>query len=208
MSPFILNQNVLVLNKHFVPINVTNVESSVCLIYANKAEIVVHENITDKFGRLLAVKYDSLNYQRWIEISESLDENKYAIIHSSRYKHFLPKVIILKAYGDYPKYFIKLNKTALYARDNGECQYCSTKVSKYSATIDHVVPKSRGGKNTWDNLVLACKECNTIKKRSKLLSETNLHLKKRPIKPTEINFKDIYKNEFIFWKDFFNKNEK
>ena len=205
---FILNQNVLVLNKYFIPINITIVRSSIELIYINKAEIILHENLYDKFDRLLGKKYESINYQQWIEISEYLDESKHILIHSSKYKHFLPKIIILKKYGEYPKYFIKLNKNTLYTRDRGECQYCSKRISKYESTIDHIIPKSKGGRNTWDNLVLACRECNTVKKRGKLLSETSLQLRKKPIKPTEINFKDIYKKEFLYWKDFFNKNDR
>ena len=57
----------------------------------------------------------------------------------------------------------KPSKKMLWKRDEGKCQYCSVKVSLSNATIDHVIPRSRGGKETWKNLVIACSKCNSKK---------------------------------------------
>lgn len=73
-------------------------------------------------------------------------------------------------------------KKALWHRDLGCCQYCQKKVTIGSATIDHVIPKSRGGTHTWDNLVIACTKCNS-KKGSDLLKECNMKLLSKPSAP-------------------------
>ena len=70
-------------------------------------------------------------------------------------------------------------KRNLWSRDKGECQYCSKKITIGKSTIDHVIPKSRGGKHEWKNIVLSCAPCNQ-KKGSRLLGDTNMILKEEP----------------------------
>jgi hypothetical protein len=73
----------------------------------------------------------------------------------------------------------KPTKTAIYRRDNYSCQYCG---STRSLTIDHVIPRSRGGLDTWENLALSCSRCN-VKKADKLLQYTGMVLRKKPRPP-------------------------
>lgn len=75
-------------------------------------------------------------------------------------------------------------KKALWHRDHGKCQYCQKNVTVSNATIDHVIPKSRGGQHTWENLVIACTKCNG-KKGSRLLTECNMKLYQTPHAPKE-----------------------
>lgn len=75
-------------------------------------------------------------------------------------------------------------KKLLWIRDEGKCQYCSKNVTCSSATIDHVLPKSRGGKHTWDNLVISCSRCNG-KKGDRLPKECNMNLLKEPAPPLD-----------------------
>lgn len=89
----------------------------------------------------------------------------------------------LRASIDYKN--AKPSKKALWHRDLGECQYCSKSVTISNATIDHVVPKSRGGGHTWENLVIACSKCNG-KKGSRLLEECSMRLRTRPGPPKDI----------------------
>ena len=74
------------------------------------------------------------------------------------------------------------SKKMLWKRDDGKCQYCAAKVSISNATIDHVIPRSRGGKETWKNLVIACSECN-CKKGSRLTSECGMTPMSKPKEP-------------------------
>ncbi len=67
----------------------------------------------------------------------------------------------------------KPSKKLLWHRDNGSCQYCGKKLKYSESTIDHVIAKSKGGRNTWKNLVIACSKCNQ-KKGSRLPKECNM----------------------------------
>ena len=75
-------------------------------------------------------------------------------------------------------------KKMLWLRDSGTCQYCSKKVTCSKATIDHVIPKSKGGQHTWENLVIACTKCNG-KKGNALLQECSMSLNKKPTTPDD-----------------------
>ena len=87
----------------------------------------------------------------------------------------LPTAIVLVEYVRIPYRNCKLNKKNLFNRDHGMCQYCAKKLSKATLTIDHVLPKSRGGKNSWENMVSCCRGCN-IKKKHRTPSEANMKL--------------------------------
>lgn len=76
-----------------------------------------------------------------------------------------------------------LSKKNLYIRDKGICQYCSARVALKTATIDHYIPKSKGGTHEWKNVVLACAKCNQ-KKGSKMPKEFHLKVDPLPCAPT------------------------
>ena len=103
------------------------------------------------------------NYEDYHEITTS----------SGVYK--LPTAIVLVEYVRIPYRKCKLSKKNLYNRDNGICQYCCKKLTKATFTIDHILPKSRGGKNTWENMVSCCRNCN-VKKKNRTPSEANMKL--------------------------------
>jgi 5-methylcytosine-specific restriction endonuclease McrA len=75
---------------------------------------------------------------------------------------------------------VALNRRAVFARDGHRCQYCGASAEN----IDHVIPRSRGGPHAWDNVVAACRPCNSHK-RDRLLEETGLKLRRKPVVPRE-----------------------
>ena len=95
-----------------------------------------------------------------------------------------PSVIRLRKYTRIPFKNIVLTRKNVMRRDGNRCQYCG---SSSDLTIDHVIPKSRNGKDTWDNLVTACNKCNH-KKGNKTPSEGGMNLKKEPYRPNHIIF--------------------
>ena len=95
-----------------------------------------------------------------------------------------PSVIRLRKYARIPFKNIVLTRKNVMKRDGNRCQYCG---SSSDLTIDHVIPKSRNGKDTWDNLVTACNKCNH-KKGNKTPSEAGMKLKKDPYRPNHIIF--------------------
>jgi len=98
------------------------------------------------------------------------------VVSSPSWETHVPAVIMLSEYQK-PKKTVRLNKRNVYLRDNFHCQYCSKAVDSKTASIDHVLPLSKGGKNRWNNLTTACKNCNSYKS-SKLIKPKN-----QPYKP-------------------------
>lgn len=91
-----------------------------------------------------------------------------------------PAVIRLAHYKNIPFKGVLLNRANLFRRDKGECQYCG---SKRHLTIDHVVPRSKGGKTSWTNLVTACNRCN-VSKGDKTPEQAGMTLRTEPFKPS------------------------
>lgn len=77
---------------------------------------------------------------------------------------------------------VPLTRRTVFMRDNYVCQYCGCHPPKGQTTIDHVVPKVRGGKTTWENVVCACKRCN-LRKGAKTPKEAHMALRKKPVCP-------------------------
>ena len=94
----------------------------------------------------------------------------------------LPSVIVLNRYVKYRFSYVACNKSNIFFRDQNKCQYCGNYKDDKSMTLDHILPKSLGGLNTWENLVAACKKCNQ-KKGNKTLQESGMKLLKKPKKP-------------------------
>ena len=92
----------------------------------------------------------------------------------------------------------KPSRSAIYKRDNNKCQYCG---ATKRLTIDHVIPKSKGGTDDWDNLVVACSSCNT-KKSNKLLEQSGLKLVKKPMRPRTHLDLTIFQTKCEEWKEY------
>lgn len=95
---------------------------------------------------------------------------------------FFPAVIVLKDYirKDFTSY--SCNRKNVIWRDKYICQYCGNKFQYHDLTMDHVIPKSRGGDKSWTNIVACCKNCNT-KKGNKTPKEARMPLIKTPTIP-------------------------
>ena len=121
-------------------------------------------------------------------------------LNSENSSVLIPKVGILNYYVNAPYIRrVALNRENIFIRDLGTCQYCG----KTAESIDHILPKSKGGKNEWSNVVACCKKCNIIK-ADKFLYETSLTLKKHPLIPKD-NFwikTIIGKNPDPSWDEF------
>lgn len=99
------------------------------------------------------------------------------IVRSERWETRVPAIIMLKEYQK-PKSSIRVSRRHIYLRDRYRCQYCGTTVNEKNATLDHVIPVSKGGKSNWTNLTTACKPCNYSKS-----NKTNIKPKTTPRKP-------------------------
>lgn len=117
--------------------------------------------------------------------AELIAEREQRRVHSVSTSFPYPSIIRLVAYIHLPYKKIELSRRNIIRRDNGRCQYCGT--TRPPLTVDHVMPKSRGGKETWENLVCACIKCNN-RKGNRTPEEARIKLSRTPRKPTHVTF--------------------
>jgi 5-methylcytosine-specific restriction endonuclease McrA len=158
----------------------------------------------DEHGDPIMSEAKSMNPVSWAEWMLLPIRSWDLTISSVNRIYRVPTVIIATNYSKMPvKYFKgKPSKDAIYNRDNGICQYSGKKVDRHSATVDHIVPRSKGGADSWTNLVLCSKDINS-KKGNKTNSEAGLTLLKAPIAPQPIPVYALIKEaKHEDWKHF------
>jgi len=117
----------------------------------------------------------------------------------------MPTVIRLNRYINLPYKGVMMTRQNIFKRDGCSCVYCGT---HEDLTLDHVLPKSRGGRTTWDNLTTACKRCNT-RKGNRTPDEIVMPMRLRPFKPSFIMFlRDFSGANDESWTPFLMKREK
>ncbi len=119
--------------------------------------------------------------------AEIVEADLDSLVHSARFAYPRPVVIRLTKFIHVPRRFRRqVTNTFLFARDHYTCQYCGRRSNQLrhreALTRDHVVPLSRGGLNTWNNVVTACSSCNT-RKSNHLPDECGMHLQHPPVEP-------------------------
>ena len=172
-----MSASVLALNRHYVAVHVFSVPRSFCLLCKGIAEVVHHDG--DGF-----MTYD---FDNWCELSElkatvgdeAEDDDWVRTVHS---RIQVPRVIRLLHYDRVPRNSVKFNRRNIFLRDEHRCQYCTRRFSQQRLSIDHVVPRSRGGGNTWENVVCACLTCN-VRKGGRTPAEAGMHLLRPAFKP-------------------------
>ena len=102
-----------------------------------------------------------------------------AEVHSSAHAHKVPSVIRLLAYRHIPQQSRALSRKNILLRDRNTCQYCGTVLPSSELTLDHVIPRSRGGSSTWENLVACCHPCNR-RKGNQFPAEAGMKLMREP----------------------------
>lgn len=101
------------------------------------------------------------------------------VLHSERLEVPIPSVVRLRQFVHVPfRRRVSVSRRAVMARDGHRCQYCGA----HADSIDHVVPRSRGGEHVWDNVVAACRPCN-VHKRDRMLKDSGMRLKRTPTAP-------------------------
>src|SRR6185436_19965432 len=108
-----------------------------------------------------------------------VEEHNGHMLHSARLTIHAPSVIRLTEYIHIPFERRSLSRKNILLRDHSTCQYCGKQYPPSELTLDHVLPRSRGGESAWDNLVACCKRCNH-KKGNRTPEESGMHLLRRP----------------------------
>ncbi len=170
-----LDSSVLVLNKLYLPIHVVSARRAFSLLCREVAEVIFLED-----GR-----FEAHNFESWCELSAlrgQFPDDDYDYVRAVNFEIRVPRIIRLLVYDRLPERAVKFNRRNVYARDEGRCQYCGKRFPTSELTLDHVVPRARGGSSTWDNLVCCCVACN-MRKGGRLPEEAGLRLIRKPYKP-------------------------
>lgn len=158
----------LILNRAWHPISVASVRHSICKVMAGMARIVDDET------------YLLHDLDEWMKLEIQEGKESISLPHNQVMR--IPEIIVLKNYDKFPERDVKLTRRNLLVRDGFMCQYTGSKVSASEATIDHILPQSRGGRTTWENVVISCIDANR-KKADMTPAEAGMRLLKHPRKP-------------------------
>ena len=161
----------LVLNKNWTPIQTMTTRKAIGLVAGGAAHII--DPLT----------YEVHDLDSWSAVSIARDCFERGRIRSMIFCLEPPEVIVLTEYNGIGQRSVVFSRGNLFRRDHYTCQYCGAQPGIKDLSIDHVTPRSRGGKSTWGNCVVACFECNRHKADS-TPREASMRLRKKPVKPS------------------------
>ena len=171
-----LGMSVLVLNRSFVAVHVTNVRRALTLLFRDLAEVIHVED-----GRFASHDLDS-----WRELSSLRSsfsaESDDDWVRGVGFVLCVPRVIRLLACDRGPRQGLRFNRRNVFARDGNRCQSCGNTFPTSELSLDHVVPRSRGGDTSWENIVCACVTCN-VRKGGRTPQEARMQLIRLPARP-------------------------
>jgi 5-methylcytosine-specific restriction endonuclease McrA len=163
---------VLVLNRNWQAINVRTPQQAFVQMATDVATAL------DIDGETMV----PMRWPQWIKLP--VRQNDYSV-RTPKGAVRVPHVIVLSRFAKVPKRRPTFNARAIWARDGGRCQYTGQQLRAHEGNIDHVLPRSRGGKSSWENCVLASKDVNS-RKADRLPEEVGLRLLKSPAAPREL----------------------
>lgn len=163
----VLTRPTLVLNRNWQPVGIATVARSLSLVAVERARIV-----------------DPADFQQytWADWARRAPTAEEPYVQSVTFQIRVPEVITLTEYDRVPVNTVSFSRRNIYKRDRFACQYCGLQPGSEELTIDHVLPRSRGGTSTWENCVLACLECNK-RKANRTPLEAHMPLRKEPVRP-------------------------
>lgn len=173
---------VLVLNRNWQAIDVKSPADALSMMYTDNATGL------DILGKDHMIPY---RWKDWVKLPFD-SECDYIKTINGGIK--IPKIIVLCKFDKVPIKRPKFSLTGVWDRDNGVCQYTGRKLSKNEGNVDHIIPKSRGGRSNWDNCVLSHKDINA-RKADRTPEEAGLKLLKKPTVPKQLPTTFYIKNK-------------
>jgi 5-methylcytosine-specific restriction endonuclease McrA len=158
---------VLVLNSVYQAVQVTGVRRAFRLFVAGRA-------------RAIAPDFTTYSFENWCNLPPGIDDD---VIHTPRRSIRVPRVIQLLHYDRVPRREVRFTRRNIFFRDRNRCQYCGKIFAQRELNLDHVVPLSRGGSSSWENVVCACIACNG-RKGNRTPHEAGMILVRTPKRPS------------------------
>lgn len=181
----------LALNRSFIPIKIVSKYNAICKLFTNNAVALTFDKDN----------YIELDFDKWSKWDKWPEDQEF--ISSPSIKIAVPRIIRYNFYDKIPRVTLRLTRKNIYERDNNTCYICGKKFTDKYLTIDHIIPLSRDGGNSWNNLITCCQQCNW-KKEDKLLSELGWKPKFLAKKPIISNIQKLKcdNRDFEEWKFF------
>jgi len=191
-----LDCNVLVLNKHYMAIRIVGARRAFSLLFRDLAEVVSFEQDG----------YSNYNFQSWCEVSQfrrNFEPDGHDWVSTVNFYIAVPRIIRLLFYDRLPRNEVKFNRRNIFARDKNRCQYCGKRQRTSELSLDHIIPKSVGGKSVWENIVCACAKCN-VKKGGRTPRQASMTLIRKPVKPKHNPLVHVHlgHQRYRSWKQF------
>lgn len=161
-----LSSSVLVLNRSFLPIHVTSVRRAFSLIFCGGAQAV-------------DTSYQTFDFDAWLQRPAPPDADTIGTVSGGIP---IPRVILLRYYDRMPKRQVRFSRVNIFSRDRFTCQYCGQNPQRSELNLDHVVPRSQGGRTTWENVVCCCVACNR-RKGGRTPAQAGFRLPRNPVRP-------------------------
>jgi 5-methylcytosine-specific restriction endonuclease McrA len=184
----VLNLPVLLLNRFFAPVSVTTARRALVLLYGG-------------VGHAVDVAGDTYDFTDWRGQPVGRADDALPIVGGALR---VPRVLHLLRYERTPRAAVRLTRSNLMLRDEYQCQYCARRPGHRELNVDHVMPRSRGGEDSWDNLVVSCRTCN-LKKGRRTPTEAGMKLLNEPKRPRWSTAKQILlvmREPFEEWQPF------
>jgi 5-methylcytosine-specific restriction endonuclease McrA len=166
-------RRVLVLNRNWQAVNIVGVRRAFSLLWQEHARAI----------NTLDGSFATLDAGAWIGLSQATKPGPgREFVRTVRLSILLPKVLLLLSYDRIPLTEVKFNRDNVFIRDNYTCQYSGRRCRPADLTLDHVIPRERGGRTTWENIVTCSRAINAIK-GNRLPHEAGLRLIRKPQRP-------------------------
>lgn len=157
---------VLVLNRLYQAVQVTGVRRGFRLFYSGRA-------------RAVAADFSTYDFENWCDLPAGAGDE---VIHTPRQAIRIPRVIQLVHYDRIPRRQVRFTRRNIFFRDRNRCQFCGQVFPYRDLNLDHVIPLSRGGVSSWENVVCACVSCNS-RKGNRTPHEVGMSLIRVPRRP-------------------------
>ncbi|HUG38389.1 MAG TPA: HNH endonuclease [Candidatus Limnocylindrales bacterium] len=158
----LLDSSVLVLNRLWQPVNTCSARRAITLLYLGHAQ-VVHVDGEQNF-----LTHD---FHSWTKLS--CQGGGPEVVRTVMSFLRIPRIIVLSLFDKLPRKDVKFTRENIFLRDQHTCQYCGIRFESRELNIDHVIPRDKGGRTTWENVVCSCVPCNT-RKGNKLPREARM----------------------------------
>lgn len=181
--------HVLVLNRLYQPVNVTDWRRALVLLYVGAVRVLDRE-------------YRLFDFSTWADLSAEYGEDTVGMVNR---RIRIPRIVVLQTFDRLPRSNIRFSRHNIFSRDDHTCQYCGRKYVRAELNLDHVLPRSQGGKTNWENVVASCIPCNS-RKGGRTPAQAGLRLVRAPRKPTwaELVHPPRFRARYREWLPFLN----